>query len=94
MANFIECHEHCRINSSRIVEESSSDLLDFCFLVVVEGRGVISLRVLCCCTVRRAGPFGGGMLWARRWCVMEFFESRCNVLWHGYVDVMFAVVPL
>lgn len=93
MANFVYGNEHCWVNGSGVVEDCASDLLYFGTLVFGERWGGICCGVLCCCSVGRTCPFGGSMLWAGRGGVMKFFKSRCDVLWHGNVDVAVVVVP-
>ena len=93
-ADFIECGEHCGVNSARDVEKSAVNALharDVVFIKFRYGRGVG--RVLQLGTIRRREPFVGRVLGERGNGVLEALQGFADGVGNGDVDVIARVVP-
>ena len=93
-ANFIDCDEHCVVDSTRDVEKSAGDALharDAVFVIFRFGRGVGG--VLHLGPISRSEPFVGRVLRARRYGVLEALQVFADVVGHGDVDLIARVIP-
>ena len=93
--DFVERNKHGGVDRARDVEKGAGDALyarDAAFLKFRCSRGVG--RLLHLGTIRRCETFVGRMLRARGYRVLEGIQGFADGVGHGYVDVVFRVVPI
>ena len=94
-ANFVECDEHGGVEGAIDVEKVADDALharDAAFIKFRCGRGVGILLHLG--PIHSCDPFVVRVLMARRYGVLEVLQVFAEGVGHGYVDVVFQVVPI
>ena len=93
-ADFIECDDHCVVDSVRDVEKSAGNDLHAHDAAFVKFRCVCGVwRVFYIVSIRRCEPFVGRVLGARGHGVLEALQGFAGEVGHGDVNIIPKLVP-